>query len=411
MTSRWRDWRSFGALFFFAAALSGFLSGVAVSERPDMYASGILTMAYYSLSLFVVGGVDLGTPIGGPLWGRTLVWLAYFGAPVLAASTLISALLKALAPQSWQLRRIRDHIIVVGAEELSLSYLRVLRRHNPKVRVVVVCRQIDATAQDELVQGFGALLVVGDITHEFFLESLRPHLARKILLFGNDSLRGYEAASKLTRLHPGIGNKVVLHCASLRFMRAMASTRVAMDCQTFNTYNLAATGLVRNHLLAHFRATQARDAVVLAGFGRFGQTILEQLQEHAREEMRMVVVVDTDARRRLLVADEQIAFADNYQRELYQGDISHPETWEQVQRYVALDSESTVVVLGTGSEAENLRTALWIRTEFPQAKLIARSSKESRFATEVGDQHNIVSISITQLIEDNIPQDWLAVET
>ena len=65
-------------------------------------------------------------------------------------------------------------------------------------------------------------------------------------------------------------------------------------------------------------------------------------------------------------------------------------------------------MLGSGDEEVNLRTALWIRHQFPSAKVIARSSKESQFATEVGQEHDIISISITQLVEENIPHDWLA---
>ena len=118
-----------GAVSFFVFAMVGFVSGVSVSERPEVGTGGLLVQAYYSLSLFVVGGVDLGTPYGGPLYGRSLLWISYFGAPILAASTLIEALLRALAPQSWQLRRLDNHIVIVGAGELSLSYLRVLRRH------------------------------------------------------------------------------------------------------------------------------------------------------------------------------------------------------------------------------------------------------------------------------------------
>ena len=115
------SWRSIGALFFFVIAIVGFEMGVGVSERPEVITSGILTKAYYSLSLFVVGGVDLGTPYGGPLIGRVLVWTAYFGAPVLAAWALIEALLRAMAPQSWYLRRLKNHIIVVGDGELAIS--------------------------------------------------------------------------------------------------------------------------------------------------------------------------------------------------------------------------------------------------------------------------------------------------
>ena len=99
-------WLPAGASVIFLLALIGFESGVSVTERPELASAGIMAKAYYALSLFVVGGVDLGTPIGGSRLGQVLVWTAYFGAPMLAAWGLISALLKALSPQRWQLRRL-----------------------------------------------------------------------------------------------------------------------------------------------------------------------------------------------------------------------------------------------------------------------------------------------------------------
>jgi len=206
-----------------------------------------------------------------------------------------------------------------------------------------------------------------------------------------------------------VGNLVV-HCGRLRFMRSMASTRVAKQCQTFNSYHLAAYGLVGSHLMEHFRETKPKDAVIIAGFGRFGQTILEELQERALDEMDTVAIIDTDAHRRVLVADEQMQFIGSYRRELFEGDIAHPELWDRVQSAVQLDSDDTVVVLGTGREEENLRTALWIRHKFPRAKVIARCSKESQFANEVGREHDIVTVSIAELVEQNIPADWITLE-
>jgi voltage-gated potassium channel Kch len=400
-------WRSTGALFFFCSAILGFSSGVGVSERPEVAHGEFLTMAYYSLSLFVVGGVDLGTPMGGPAWGRLLVWVAYFGAPILAAWTLIQAILHAFSPRGWQLRRIRDHVIVVSSSELTLTYLKVLRAQNSRVPIVVVCREADQSTEDEIRESYNAIVVVGDITHGYFLERLRPEYARKILLLGDNSLRSYEAATRILDLVPGIGRKLIVHCGRLRFMRSMATTRVAKECQAFNSYHLAAAGLVRTHLMQHFHETKPKDAVILAGFGRFGQTILEELQERALDEMDTVVIIDGDAHRRVLIADEQMEFSGNYRRELFEGDISHPELWERVQGFVQLNSEDTVFVLGTGSEEENLRTALWIRQKFPAAKVIARSSKESQFASEVGRENDIVTVSITELVEEHIPEDWI----
>lgn len=364
-------------------------------------------MAYYSLSLFVVGGVDLGTPVGGPAWGRVLLWMSYFGSPILAAWTLIEALLRAFRPQVWQLRRLQNHVVVVGNNELTLSYLRVLRRNNPRVKVVVACKQIDPATADEIRESFNALVVIGDITHDYFLRQLRLHVAQRVFLLGNDSLRGYEAASLILELVPGIGQRLVVHCGRLRFMRAMASTRVAQECQTFNSYHLAAAGLVRNHLIKHFHETRPKDAVVLAGFGRFGQTILEELQQWALDDIDAVVIIDNNAHKRVLIADEQMEFDGSYRRELFEGDISHPEMWEAVEGAVQMDAEDCVVVLGTGSEEENLRTALWIRQKYPHAKVIARSSKESLFAREVGREHDIVALSINELFEENMPADWV----
>jgi Trk K+ transport system NAD-binding subunit len=406
------SWRSGGALFFFGCALVGFELGVGVSERPDIAEAGTLVRAYYSLSLFVVGGVDLGTPYGGPLLGRVLVWLAYFGAPILAASALMEAMMRVLAPQSWQLRRLKNHIIVVGDEELSLSYLRVLRRHNSRVAVVVVSSTDDQIRRDELEQDFNAIVVTGDVTHEYFLKRLRVHRASKILLLDDHALRSYEAASQLISMVPGIGSRVIIHCGSLRFMRAMENTRVAQSCETFNTYHLGASGLVRNHMVQHFRDTSAKDVVVIAGFGRFGQTVLEELQLTAAKELDTVIIIDSDAHRRVLVADEQMKFSGLYERKLYEGDIANPEVWERVARDTPVTGErDAVFVLGTGREDENLRTALWIRRHLPNAMIVARTNKQSRFACEVGAEHNILSISINQLVEENIPTSWITTDS
>ena len=45
----------------------------------------------------------------------------------------------------------------------------------------------------------------------------------------------------------------------------MSNTRVANNCHCFNTYHLAASGLVRSHILEHFRETRAKDVVILRG--------------------------------------------------------------------------------------------------------------------------------------------------
>lgn len=400
-------WRGVCALLLILLGVIGFESGVSVSERPEIVDSDLLTKTYYSLSLFVISGVDLGTPQGGPLYGRALLWFCYFAAPILAASTLLEALLRALAPQSWSLRRLKNHVIIVGEGELPMSTLKVLRRHNSKIPVVVVLGSQDGLLAAELKQSYGALVVTGDISNDFLVAQLRVREARRVFLLGDNSLHSYEAAANLIELVPGIADRVVIHCARLRFMRSMENTAVAKQCEIFNSYHLAASGLVRSHLIQQFRETRMRDVVVIAGFGRFGQTILEELQNSAIDELDTVAIIDKDAHRRVLVADEQMQFSGAYRRELFEGDIAHPEVWERVHDAVDITGGNTVFVLGTGREEENLRTALWLRRQYPKAMVISRAGRKSLFASQVGREHNIISISITQLVEDNLPGAWV----
>jgi hypothetical protein len=56
---------------------------------------------------------------------------------------------------------------------------------------------------------------------------------------------------------------------------------------------------VREVLLHHFHRTEEKDVVILAGFGRFGQTILEELQLNAHKDIASVGIIDVDADRRI----------------------------------------------------------------------------------------------------------------
>lgn len=400
-------WRTLAAIAVFCCAFWGMLAGVSLSERPDIETSHWLTKAYYSLGLFVMGGLDVGMPTGGPDYARIMLWFAYIAAPFLAASALIEALFKALAPKYWQLRNIKRHFIIVGASEMTFSYLKVLRAKHPKVPIVVIDNEIDSVRIDELKQLFGVMLLIGDITHDYFLTKLRIGKAVKILMMGEDNFQSYEAAHKIIQLAPHMAPNVVIHCNNLRFMRGMAESRVAMLCHSFNSYHLAAAGLVRSHLLAHFQQTEPLDMVVIAGFGRFGQTILEELNKHAPDEIQSVAIIDMDASRRVMVTDEQLPYEGQYERMIFEGDISHPKVWKQLKTKFDLTQCAPVIILGTGAEEENLRTAIWLRTKYPDAMIISRTNQQSRFASEVGREHGITSFSMTELIEANIPDDWV----
>ena len=401
------NWRWWAAATLFIFGFAGLYTGVGLSERPELESAGWLTRAYYALGFFVVGGLDVGTPKGGPWWGQTLLWIAYFGAPLLTASAVIDAVVQVLTPDRSRLRGIANHTIIYGSGRLTTSYLRLLKRSGTATQVVVVDSNWDPVREQELAQKFDAITVVGNLTHRYLLQQLRLTRAHRVLLLGDNDFQAFEAATRILEIAPSLTNKVVLHCHNLRFSRAAQSTALSKKCEIFNTYNMAAKGFVHSNLMEHFKRTTARDAVVIAGFGRFGQSVLEELQNIATQDIAHVAVIDIDAKRRIMVAEEQQRIGTTYQRSIFQGDISHPLVWGSLAEKIDLSIAEPTVILGTGKEQDNLRTALWVKQRYPNARVFTRTNDISEFALAVGREHDLRSIGITQLVEDHVPPRWL----
>ena len=404
-------WRWRLALMFFTCAMLGLSSGVGLTERPDIVDGSLMAKAYYSLGLFVVGGLDIGLPTGGPLLGQLLLWVAYFGSPLLAASAVIEALLIVISKERWQLRRIKNHIVVFGSGDLTSSYLRVLRQQPIHIPVIVIDQAMELVREQELAATFDVTVIKGDVTHDFILEKLRLHRARRVMLLGDNDFVAFEAASKILRLYPKLKSQIVLHSGSLRFLRAMQSTQIANEVTLFNSYNLAAKGLVNSVLIDHFNNTSYQDTVVIAGFGLFGQTILEELQMNAGDEIDLVAIVDIEAHRRVQIVDEQQKHDIFYKRKIYQGDTTHPDVWRKLTGDINLSRGEPVVIMGTSDSANNLRTALWIKHKYNNSLIFSRTNDTSEFAQAVGKEHGVHCISITRLVEDNIPLEWTQLDT
>ena len=400
------SWKSWSAILLFGCGFLGLVLGVGVSERPDVSEADLLTKAYYALGLFVLGGLDLGTPINGPLFGRILLWAAYFGAPLWTASAVFETILHALRPPVWRARNVKNKILILGGGELTLGFLNRITAAGNARRIIVIVDEAQHPQLDEL-RSYGGVRVVeisGDQMHR--LRRFPLHKAHKFLLLSERDDINFEVASLLLEHDPQLGPKIVYHVSNLRFLRVLHDTRVVQQCTTFNQYELAATQLARERLMKRFNDTEYRDTVVLAGFGRFGQSILEQLERHASGAFSRVAIVDRDAEQQALISDEQLVTERKYSRHTYQGDINDPEVWQRLFSEVVTGEEEPVFVLTTGDDQTNLRCAISLRKQFPNALIISRTMAPSYFAKGVCDEHDVISVNTAELVEASIPRVW-----
>lgn len=405
--ARWFFWRGLALALVFGSGLAGFLLGADVTDRAGVADANIAAKIYYTVCLFVLGGVDLGTPTGGTALARALLWFAYFAAPIITASAVIEGVLRVMRPDRWRLRGLRNHVIIGGCGRLAMLYLKRMRSHNKRARAVVVEAKADhpyASAAREL---YRAQVFHGSIAADTIIASLKVDKARRIVLATGDDFANLDAAAKIIALQPGIGERVLVHVADLRFKNVMAHTRVATECHIFNIYQSAASHLVDTDIVPYFEHTEFRDIIVLAGFGRLGQTILASLQERAAGSMSAVIIVDVDAEERAMVFGEQVGFSDCYERHIVEGDINDLGVWQRVEELYDLSSCAPAFLLVSGNDGLNVRIALRMGKRFPTSLVLARTYFRSSFVDDVSEDANFQPFSVAELIHDSLPEDWL----
>ena len=398
-------WRGLAFAAVFLAALAGLWVGVGVSER-DLAGTGLAEKAYYALGLFVLGGLDIGTPTGGPAFGRLLLWGAYFAAPIVTASTLLEAAVRLIGPLGLRIRPLSGHVVLAGAGRLTVLYVRKLRRTDPRRTVVVVERNPNHPLLSELRDLHRAVIITGDITSDAVLRGLRLGRAHRVLLLTGDDFANLDAAAQILKLAPRRFGDIVVHVSDLGFMRETAQSSVARECEIFNGHEFAAINLVHEHLVGRFRGTPHRDLVVLAGFGRFGQSVLHQLQQHALGSFGHVVIIDEHATRNARAFEHEPGFAGDYDHAVIDGDLLDPEIWRRIAEVVRAHGHDPVVVLGSGNDGTNLQAALAVYKQHPDAYVIVRSFRTSPFTAEIAEEAGVHAFNLAELIERGMPEAW-----
>lgn len=405
---RWFRFRGLALVGVFLCGFIAFLMGVGVTDRAGVADADTMTKLYYTLGLFVLGGMDLGVPRGGPGWARGLLWTAYFLAPLVTASAVVEGVLRIIDPQTWKLRRLSDHIVIAGAGNLALLYLQRLREEDPDVHVVVVEKDLDATHIDLIRHRHRANIMRGDISSEAIMDSVNAAQARHILFLTGDDFANLEAATKVRERWPHLSKKLTVHVADLMLRRVLKRTD-SLDANIFNSHQIAAQALVAGDLSKHFEETPNLDQVVLAGFGRFGQTVLDELLRECPDEFEKVVILDIKADRWFALFAEHHGEI-TFECHTISGDMTDPETWLRVYEHVDFEHSNPVIVLGSDQDEINIQVALWLRArletlQHDEAKIFVRCFNNSALAARLAAECDFEVVSVADLISESM-REW-----
>ena len=231
-------------------------------------------------------------------------------------------------PYAWRWRRMRGHVIIGGCGRLAFLYLQRLRESDPRLPVLVVELSPENPQVQSMSERPRTQVLYGDISSEAVLSALKLDRAKSVVLLTGDDYANLDAASRICRIRPQLAEHTLVHVSDIRLLRVIEQNCILNDVRKFNSYRTAARHLVEAELMPHFLLTEdIPDTVVLAGFGRFGQTVLDELQQRAAGLFQTVILVDLLAEQLALVFAEQVGFDDGYRYEVVETDLRHPGAW------------------------------------------------------------------------------------
>jgi Trk K+ transport system NAD-binding subunit len=388
--SRINQLRILGILAVFLLGLGAFFSGVDTTGVTDPQDQHFLAWLYQTAGLFVFGGLDLGAPTGGPLLGRAALWVAYFLAPLITTTAVVEALLRLVRPDWLQRQALKGHIILAGTGRVGLAYLEAIRAVEPNRTVALVDSGEGLATEAEVLKLGRTEILRGDIRRPGTLEALRLDRADRMIVLTDDDMANLEMAWGGKERAPEL--PIAVHVADLTLLRPVnriVKEHREMDGPSspliFNTARIAALNLFDQHLYPHFQDTGQLDILVIGGFGRFGQTILELLRVMAAEELERVVVVDREAARKLRQFQADVHL-EALEFSTVDGDLTDPGTWTKVECILEESGAEPVFLLASPEEVVNFRAAMLLRGRSKEPRVFARCFHRTRFAESLASQ-------------------------
>jgi hypothetical protein len=406
-----------GVVGVFALTVMAIAGGVSTTGAGNIGEESVLAWIYYAGGLFVFGGMDLGAPNGGPAWARGAMWIAYFLAPAITTTAVLEAILQLLRPKSREVSRLQHHVILVGAGQVGLAYLQAIRAVSPRKPVLLV-DHLDHLVNSAEVERLGGVHVLrADARRPATLGLLRMERADQMIVVSEDDLVNLEVAWAASQRRPGL--PVAVHVADLSLLRPvnrMIREKARQDASessqplVFNTHRIGALHLYERFLHPHFQETSYRDVVVLGGFGRFAQTILELLRVTAAEEIERLIIVDRDAGQRVRQFEADVPL-DAIAHSTVDGDLEDPGLWDLVGEELSGLSGDPVYLLASSDEVVNFRAAMLLRAREPDSLIFARCFHRGHFAESLATQRQFRLLAFEEVLREALVDHYEGLRT
>jgi voltage-gated potassium channel Kch len=304
---------------------------------------------------------------------------------------------------------------VAGSGQIGLAYLKAIRMIEPERTVALVDSGEGLATEAEVVSLGRTELFRGDLRHPATLDALRLDRADRMVVVSDDDMANLEMAWGAREREPDL--PIAVHVADLTLLRPV--NRIIKDQGAaegtsppliFNTDRVAALNLFDQYLYPHFQETGLLDVLIIGGFSRFGQTILELVRVSAAEELERVIIVDPDAAQKVRQFGADVPLG-SLTYSTVDGELEDPGTWAQVDALLEQAEVAPVYLLATAEEVVNFRAAMLLRGREGNSRVFARCFHRTRFAESLAEQLSFELLAFEDVLGEALREHYEGLRT
>ena len=147
--------------------------------------------------------------------------------------------------------------------------------------------------------------------------------------------------------------------------------------------------------------------LVIGGFSRFAQTILELLRATAADELERVVIVDPAAAQKVRQFGADVPL-DALAYSTVDGDPEDPGTWTGVDEILKDTHIEPVYLLASTEEVVNFRAAMLLRGRSAKPRVFARCFHRTRFAESLANQLSFELLAFEDVLGEALREHYEA---
>jgi len=395
----WKYWKHFLIATIIAVAWISFLqTSMLVHTGLSRYFEAL----YFSLSLFIISGMDIGLPSGGSPVVLTLLWISYFLAPLMTLSVVYQVIQEKVL--SHFSPRWHNHSVICGlGRNGKLIYDLVLEHADKNHRIVVIEKDRNNSLSVFLRRSKTTWWLQDDFSQLSVLRRANVHRAKRVYITTNQDITNLNTLVSIQNMRDHRKDlKTFFHLGNLGlhdlWKGSFLTDPMYAGVKIFNGYQVVTKRLYQRWVLQRDYLSPKGNIFIILGYGRFGQMLFNHVSgDPGRQTSDDIVVVtrrmNIDLKRRKFQWAQQHATMGCFIHNPIEGDVHSSDIWEILAQLIRDSKKSPILFICRDNDMENLDLAVNMKLGGPE---------ELRKATIFCRLYALTATEINDILEKSI---------